>query len=86
MIEIIYSNKFAREYKRLSIKIKKKAEIKELIFRKNPFNPRLKTHKLTGKLQQFWSFSVDYKHRIIFQFKTKKTVWFHSIGSHQIYR
>ncbi|MEA3355658.1 MAG: type II toxin-antitoxin system mRNA interferase toxin, RelE/StbE family [Patescibacteria group bacterium] len=85
-MKIIYSGKFAREYKRLSVKIKTKAEAKELVFRKNPFDARLKTHKLTGKLQKYWSFSIDHKHRIVFQLKDEKTIWFHSVGSHQIYR
>lgn len=65
-MKIIYSSKFAREYKKLSNDIKDKAEIKEIIFKKNLFDDRLKTHKLNGKFEEFWSFSVDYKYRIIF--------------------
>jgi mRNA-degrading endonuclease YafQ of YafQ-DinJ toxin-antitoxin module len=85
-MKIYYSSKFAREYKKLPPKIKLLAEKKEKIFRQNPFDPRLKSHKLTGKLQEFWSFSIDYKHRIIFELIDAQTVWFHSAGSHQIYR
>jgi len=85
-MKIYYSSKFAKEYKKLPPKIKLLAEKKEKIFRQNPFDPRLKSHKLTGKLQEFWSFSIDHKHRIIFEFVNIKTVWFHSAGSHQIYR
>lgn len=85
-MEIYYSSKFAKEYKRLSNKIKTAAEIKELIFRKNPFDPKLKTHKLTGKLRHFWSFSIGYKHRIVFEFIDQNTIWFLSVGTHQIYR
>ncbi|MEK7514111.1 MAG: type II toxin-antitoxin system mRNA interferase toxin, RelE/StbE family [Patescibacteria group bacterium] len=85
-MKLYYSGKFAKEYKKLPGKIKRQAEKKEKIFRENPFDPRLKTHKLTGKLQEFWSFSVDYQHRIIFEFKSEKIIWFHSVGTHQIYR
>jgi mRNA-degrading endonuclease YafQ of YafQ-DinJ toxin-antitoxin module len=85
-MKIYYSNKFAKEYKRLPVKIKRKAEKQEKIFRLNPFDPCLKTHKLSGRLQEFWSFSIDYRHRIVFELVDSKTVWFHSVGSHQIYR
>lgn len=86
-MEIIYSSKFAREYKKLPDDIKNKAEEKEIIFRQNPFDNRLKTHKLNGKLEEFWSFSVDYKHRIIFEISKKgKSFFFHSISDHRIYR
>ena len=67
-------------------KVKKAAEQKEKIFRKDPFDSRLKTHKLTGKLKEFWAFSIDYEHRIIFEFVNKQTVWFHTVGTHAIYR
>ena len=56
-----------------------------LLFHEDPFSPQLKTHKLTGKLKDFWSFSIDYQYRIIFEFADKDIIWFHSIGTHAIY-
>jgi len=85
-MNIYYSTKFAKEYKRLPLPIKVIAEKKESFFRKNPFDTRLKTHKLTGKLKDFWAFSIDRKTRIIFEFINENTIHFHSVGSHQIYR
>jgi len=58
-MKIYYSSKFAREYKRLPKPIKLADEEKEQIFRQNPFDPRLQTHKLKGKLKEFWPFSID---------------------------
>jgi len=84
-MRIYYSSKFEREYKRLPVKIKFPAEKKEKIFRQNPFDQRLKTHKLTGNLREFWSFSIDNSHRIIFEFADGKAIWFHSVGGHEIY-
>lgn len=84
-MKIYYSSKFAKEYKRLSLKIKLSAEKKEKIFRRNPYHPSLKTHKLTGKLKGYFAFSIDYQYRIIFEFVSKDTIWFHSIGTHGIY-
>lgn len=85
-MKIYYSSKFAREYKRLPKRIKLIAEKREEVFRKDPFDKRVKTHKLSGKLSGFWAFSIGYKYRIVFEFKSKKTVWFHSVGTHDIYR
>jgi len=85
-MKIFYSSKFAREYHRLPLKIKKMAEAKEQIFRKNTFDPRLKTHKLKGSLKDFFSFSIDQKYRIIFEFTDSGIVWFHSVGEHSIYK
>ncbi|MBU1033084.1 MAG: type II toxin-antitoxin system mRNA interferase toxin, RelE/StbE family [Patescibacteria group bacterium] len=85
-MEIIYSPRFAREYKKLPEKAKSAAEQQELIFRKDPFDPRLKTHKLKGRLKGFLSFSIGYKYRIIFELSNeKRTAHFHSAGNHEIY-
>lgn len=84
-MKIIYSPKFAREYKKLPLKVKRLAEQKEPIFRKNPFDPKLKTHKLGGILKDFWSFCIDYKYRIIFEFAGNDTCYFHSVDDHSIY-
>ena len=43
------------------------------LFVNKPFSPQLKTHKLTGKLKDLWSFSADYDLRVIFYFTDDKT-------------
>jgi len=85
-MKIYYSPKFERLYKKLPKDTQLLAEKKERIFRQDPFHPTLKTHKLKGKLFEFWAFSVDYKYRIIFEFLGNKSECrFHSIGGHDIY-
>lgn len=85
-MEIIYTSKFAREYKKLPTKIKDLAEGREIIFRQNPRDGRLDTHKLHGKLKHFWSFSIDNNFRIVFEFTENDIIYFHSVGDHDIYR
>ena len=85
-MKIFYSSKFAREYQKLLLRVKKIAEKKEQIFRKNLFDPKLKTHKLKGNLKGFLSFSVNQRYRIIFELVNSNTVWFHSIGEHSVYK
>ena len=84
-MKIYYSSRFAKEYKKLPLKIKTLAEKKEVIFRKDPHHPILKTHKLTGKLKEYFAFSINYEYRIIFEFREKNIVWFYSVGTHAIY-
>ncbi|RUT05845.1 hypothetical protein DSM107010_54330 [Chroococcidiopsis cubana SAG 39.79] len=48
----------------------------------DPFAPSLKTHKLSGKLKEFWSFSVDYNERVLFYFIEEGKAMFVDIGSH----
>lgn len=86
-MDIFYSSKFAREYKKLPKEIKRIAEKAENVFRQNPFDRKLKTHKLTGRLRGFFSFSIGYQYRIIFDLaKNKTTAFFHSVGNHDIYQ
>lgn len=85
-MEIYYSPNFARQYKKLSKEVRPVAEKKELVFRKDWKNVILAVHKLKGKLVGLWAFSVDSRHRIIFEFIDEVTVHFHAIGDHDIYK
>ncbi len=54
------------------------------LFINDPFDSKLKTHKLSGKLKGLWSFSIEYDLRVIFFFtndKPKKAI-FVDIGTH----
>ena len=82
---IRYHPQFKKSYKNLSPQIKLKAEVKEKIFRQNPFHPSLDTHKLHGKLKNQWSFSIDREFRILFEFN-KSDVILLDVGDHEIYR
>ena len=84
-MRIRYSPKFARQYKKLPQEIKEQAEKKETIFRKNPFDQRLRTHKLHGSQADFYSFSVTYSYRVMFSFEKGEEVVFYEIGDHDIY-
>ncbi len=84
-MEISYTRAF---FKRLN---KYPADFKEMIFEKieefrHPKNhPRLKVHKLHGKFSKFYSFSVNYKTRIVFEYISKDEVALLSIGDHDLY-
>lgn len=84
-MNIYYLFRFKESYERLPSSIKKKAELIENVFRDNPFDPRIKTHKLHGKLKNQWSFSINREYRILFEFDNKDVI-FLDIGSHKLYK
>jgi mRNA-degrading endonuclease YafQ of YafQ-DinJ toxin-antitoxin module len=83
---IEYSEKFLKSLRKLPKNLIEKAYEKEKIFRENPFNPILKTHKLHGKDKECLAFWIDYKYRIKFIFLSENEVLFLDIGPHNIYK
>ena len=85
MINLIWDQGFKRRYKK---RVKNNTELKTKfweaieLFTKEPFNPRLRTHKLTGKLSGLWAFSIDYDCRVIFKFLNDHEVLLIDIGTH----
>ncbi len=85
-MEIIYSPQFLKSYQRLPKRVKQKAERLEKQFRTNPFTASLRTHRLKGRLKGLYSFSINYYYRIIFEFdESGEVVYFHDVGTHDIY-
>jgi len=83
---IVYSSRFADEFKKLSSEIIKIAIVKEKIFKENPLHPSLRLHALKGKLAGLWSVSLTLNYRIIFERMPNGDILFISIGKHDIYR
>jgi len=86
MIEIAFSSSFKRAFKKSvtgnaswETKFWERVEL----FKNNPFDPKLRTHKLSGKLKDLWSFSIEYDVRVIFSFAEQDKVIFVDIGSHK---
>jgi len=85
MITIYYSSSFRKsvgKYASYQKQIKKRIKI----FIKDPHHPSLKTHKLKGGLANYYSFSVSYNLRILFEFMDEKTIGFIDIGTHGVYK
>jgi len=71
MRTIVWDKPAARSFRRT---VKKNPALKEAIeetlelLAEDPFDPRLETHKLKGKLAGSWACSAGYDVRIIFHF------------------
>ena len=85
MIKVSWDQGFKRVYQK---KVKHSAELKGKfwdaaeLFVKDPFHPRLRTHKLTGRLEGLWAFSVSFDCRVIFKFLSKTEILLIDIGGH----
>ncbi|MCF7835811.1 MAG: type II toxin-antitoxin system mRNA interferase toxin, RelE/StbE family [Candidatus Marinimicrobia bacterium] len=81
-MKIVTTKKFDKQFKKQSPKIKKEFEKRIDVFIKDAHNPILNTHKLSGKLNNLWSFSITGNIRVIFDNSYKGIVIFVAIGSH----
>lgn len=85
-MKVYPSKQFQKSFKKLPKDIQRIAIMRDKIFRSNPHSPQLKTHRLKGKLSKFWSYSVKYSYRTVFEFIDDVTVVYHDIGTHEIYK
>jgi mRNA-degrading endonuclease YafQ of YafQ-DinJ toxin-antitoxin module len=85
MMEVSFSSSFKRAFKK---RIKNSTDLEKRFWQKlekfvlDPFDPSLRTHKLSGKLKEFWSFSVDYDERVLFYFTEDEKAVLVDIGGH----
>lgn len=85
-MEIKYKPTFLRSFKRLPLELQTEAREKILLFQDEENHQKLRVHKLKGRLEDFYSFSVSYSHRIVFVKESKNTVVFLEVGDHGVYK
>lgn len=84
MPKLIFSIRFEKKLRGF---IKKHPELTEiikqklLILQENPRDPRLKIHKLTGKLKSLFAVSITYEYRVIFDLEDD-SIFLLAIGTH----
>ncbi len=83
---VYYSDFFSANAKKLPLQIQKIADNKICLFKQNPLHPSLRLHSLKGKLQEFYSISINKKYRIVFKRALNGDILFISIGKHDIYK
>ena len=86
MVKIAFNSSFKRAFKRKiagNSEREQRFRSKLEIFKNNPFETALKTHKLSGQLKDYWSFSVGCDLRVIFYFADENEVVFIDLGTHK---
>jgi len=69
-MKLVWSQTFIRTYKKrtrrhreLQERVKKTIEL----LAQDPMNPRLRSHKLKGELENVWACTIDYDNRLLFE-------------------
>jgi mRNA-degrading endonuclease YafQ of YafQ-DinJ toxin-antitoxin module len=86
MTEVAFNSSFKRAYKRrIKGNVVQETRFWERLetFRNNPFDQSLRTHKLSGRLKDLWSFSIEYDLRVVFSFLEGDRALFIDIGTHE---
>lgn len=77
---IEYHEKFLKDFQKLPKSIQSKLVDLEEIFKTNPFHLTLRTKKLSGKLKTTYSFRINPKYRVLFEFTENSKVLFLFVG------
>lgn len=84
-MNIVYYPSFLRQLKKLPFDLQEEVFEKIEIFEENHMHPSLKTHKLKGKMNNLYSFSINYSWRIVFEIYNNEAI-FLEIGTHDLYK
>ena len=85
MTQVAFSSSFKRAFKK---RIEERKDLEQKFWRRmeiftvNLHDPRLRTHKLSGKLRDQWSFTIEYDLRVVFSLLPNNRAVFEDIGSH----
>lgn len=85
MLTVSFKASFLRKINKLDVNLRAEAVAKIELFKDTANHQLLKVHKLHGPLAGSYSFSVNYKTRIVFEYVSKNEVALLSIGDHDIY-
>jgi len=85
-MEIEYKPTFIRQYACFGDPLKEEIKEKIELFKNEKNHKQLKAQKLRGKLSRYYSFSVNYKYRIVFVYQPKSRAALLAIGDHDVYK
>ena len=86
MYQISFKPSFIKQIKSLDEKSRQEV-LKKIELLKHKSNRRvLKVHKLHGRLSSYFSFSINYRIRAVFQFESQNEIALLDIGDHGIYK
>ncbi len=86
MIVVSYKPTFIRQYNSLENDLQEEVVLKIELFKDKNNHKALQVHKLHGRLKDCYSFSVNYKIRIVFNYASKKEAVLLAVDDHDIYK
>jgi mRNA-degrading endonuclease YafQ of YafQ-DinJ toxin-antitoxin module len=85
MLNLIYAPAFLRQYNKLEPSLQIEVQEKIKLFQDERNHKSLKVHKLHGRFSDSYSFSVNYKDRVVFEYLSKNEVALLCVGDHDVY-
>ena len=85
MLSLIYAPIFVRNLNKLENKLQDEVLDKIELFNNLENHKQLKVHKLKGRFKNCYSFSANYRYRILFSYANKDEVNILAISDHDIY-
>ncbi|PIR47201.1 MAG: hypothetical protein COV07_00150 [Candidatus Vogelbacteria bacterium CG10_big_fil_rev_8_21_14_0_10_45_14] len=85
LLTVGYTSSFLRAYKKLEPALKEEVKNKIDEFKDRKNHQKLDVHKLHGRFRDCYSFSVDYKNRVVFEYRDKNDVAILGVGNHNLY-
>lgn len=86
-MEVEFTPLFVRRIKKLPVNLQEEVFEKIELFSQSGNHPSLKVRPLHGRFSGAYTFSVNYKYSIIFEYSHKKTVaTLLDFGGHDVYK
>ena len=83
-MKILYASAFERRYRKLSLELRKQVDRAIEIFIANPFDPKLRNHKLSGAKKTVRSISAGFDLRILYkEIDEHRIVLLVAVGTHE---
>ncbi len=84
--EVKYSKRFLKQYYKLTPKIQNQFQLRLKLWQKDPYNPQLHLHMLTGEYAGLYSINITGNIRALYQKIDDTYVIFGFVGTHsQLY-
>ncbi len=84
-MQVSFKPSFVRQMNKLEKSLVDEVLYKIGILKNSNDYTSLKIHKLHGRMKNNWSFSVNYKIRVVFEYESKKEIVLLTIGDHDVY-
>lgn len=85
-MKVHFKPTFIKKFNKLETALREEVLEKIELFKETKNHKQLKVHKLNGVLLGRYSFSVNYKTRIVFTYLSKTEAVLLSIGDHEVYK
>jgi mRNA-degrading endonuclease YafQ of YafQ-DinJ toxin-antitoxin module len=85
MLDIKYSHSFLKKVSRLEDPLIEEIRDRLELLKNEKNHQQLKVHKLHGRLMGSFSFYINYKVRVIFEYSSKNEIVLEDVGGHDIY-